>query len=94
MAVSQTVISAYKRCYTTEQLRSALMQALNDRASGVQVTQATFQDGSGAGQMISGDPNEVIETIEICLQQIEAGDDYTPPALSTAVNFRTRRAET
>lgn len=95
MAVSETVIAAYLRCYTPAELRSALMIALNDRASGVLVTQVNFQDGGGSGQMISGDPNEVIEMLELCLQRL---DDPTAASgkkpIASALNFATRRSET
>lgn len=94
MAVSRTIIAAYKRCYTRAELQAALKIALNDRASGVQVTQVNFQDGGGSGQMITGDPNEVCEILEICLQELD-GDAATGPApLCAGANFRTRRSET
>lgn len=93
MAVSRTVIAAYKRCYTQAELKTALMVALNDRAAGVLVTQVNFQDGGGSGTPISGDPNEIIEIMELCLQELESGEAAHKP-LSTAINFNLRRSET
>lgn len=93
MAVSRTVIAAYKRCYTEAQLEEALRIALNDRASGVLITQVNFQDGGGNGQAISGDPNEIIEILELALQETEAGTIANKP-LSSRINFNTRRCET
>jgi len=93
VAVSKTVISAYKRCYTFEQLTEALQIALNDRASGVLVTQVSFQEGGGSGQPITGDPNEIIEILELTLQDIENGGSTRPP-LAAGINFSTRRSET
>lgn len=93
MAVSSIVISAYARRFSREQIETALDIALADRASGVLVTQASFQDGSGSGQIISGDPNEVIEILELVLRQLDAPDS-PPPGLVSAVDFRSRRAET
>lgn len=96
MAVSRSVIDAYKRLYTRAQLETALRKALDDRASGVLVTQVNFQDGGGSGQMIGGDPNEVIEILEAVLKVLDAGDGATtaPPGLMSSVNFSTRRTET
>lgn len=93
MAASETVISAYLRIYSQEQLTTALTQALADRASGVQVTQVNFQDGGGAGQVIAGDPNEVIEILELCLQRLD-NPDTGPKPLSSRMSFRHRRSET
>jgi hypothetical protein len=96
MAVSRSVIDAYKRLYNRAEVEAALKQALNDRASGVQVTQINFQDGGGSGQMIGGDPNEVIETLELVLQAMDAGENAItgPPGLASSVNFSLRRSET
>ena len=96
MAVSQTVISAYRRCYSAAQLEEALRVALNDRATGVLVTQISFQDGGGSGTPITGDPNEIIEILERALQQIETGADTNkqPPPMTSAVTFNNRRSET
>jgi hypothetical protein len=96
MAVSRSVIDAYKRRFTRAQLETTLDKALEDRASGVQVTQVNFQDGGGSGQMIGGDPNEVIEIIEAVLKILDAGEGATsaPPGLASSVNFSTRRTET
>lgn len=93
MAASETVISAYLRIYTAAELRSALAVALNDRASGVVVTQISFSEGGGSGQMISGDPNEVIEILELCLQRIDSPGTGKKP-LASVMNFSTRRSET
>lgn len=93
MAVSRTVISAYKRCYSVSQLTEALQIALSDRASGVLVTQVSFQEGGGSGQAITGDPNEIIEILELTLQEIESGESSRPP-LASVINFSTRRSET
>jgi len=92
VAVSQTVISAYRRCYSKAQLEEALRIALHDRATGVLVTQVNFQDGGGSGAPIAGDPNEIIEILEITLQQIERGTAGGP--MNSAFNFNTRRLET
>lgn len=95
MAVSRTVIDAYIRCYSKSQLEDALRIALHDRATGVLVTQVSFQDGGGSGTPISGDPNEIIEILELALKQIESGGEtHRAPALSAAVNFNRRRTET
>lgn len=92
MAVSAIVISAYRRCYTADQLQLALVQALNDRASGVMVTNISFDAGGGSGTPITGDPNEVIEILELALRAEEGGQ--TGPSLAAGVNFNTRRSET
>lgn len=94
MAVSETVIAAYLRIYSRAELISALSIALNDRASGVQVTQVNFQDGGGSGQMISGDPNEVIEILELCLQRLDDPASSGPKPLASRVTFHRRRSET
>ena len=94
MAASETVISAYLRIYTPAELRSALSIALNDRASGVLVTQVNFSEGGGTGQMITGDPNEVIEILELCLQRLENPAQTGPKPMAAGMNFRTRRSET
>lgn len=93
MAISRTIIAAYKRCYTSPELLAALKIALNDRATGVQLTQISFQDGGGSGQIIAGDPNEVIEILELCLQEL-ADVTQGPQPLAAGVNFSTRRSET
>jgi hypothetical protein len=96
MAVSQNVIDAYLRLYTREQIESALREALADRASGVQVTQASFQDGGGSGVVIPGDPNEVIVILELCLKTLDSQmtGGVTGGGISSRVNFRFRRTET
>lgn len=94
MAVSRTIIAAYKRCYSEAELLAALRIALNDRASGVALTQVSFQDGGGSGQVISGDPNEVIEILELCLQELAVGASIGPQPLAAGANFSTRRSET
>jgi len=94
VAVSETVIAAYQRIYNPAELRSALGIALNDRASGVLVTHVNFQDGGGSGQMISGDPNEIIEILEICLQRIDDPAAATKKPLAAKMNFSPRRSET
>jgi hypothetical protein len=95
MAVSAKVIAAYKRLYTVSELETALRQALADRAAGVLVTQVSFQDGAGSGQVISGDPNEVIEILMLALEQKENAEAPTSPGgLASSVNFNTRRSET
>lgn len=93
MAVSETVIAAYLRIYSAAELTSALAIALNDRAAGVIVTQVNFSEGGGSGQMIAGDPNEIIEIMEICLQRLDNPAAQAPP-LASVINFRTRRSET
>lgn len=94
MAISRLMIDAYKRQYSEAELATAQKIALSDRAAGVQITQVSFQDGGGSGTMISGDPNEVIETMEICLQEIAGTREAQTAALSAPVNFSARRFET
>lgn len=94
MAVSETVIAAYLRIYTAAELKSALAIALNDRATGVVVTQVNFSEGGGSGQMISGDPNEIIEILELCLQRVDDPTSKAAKPLSSVMNFSTRRSET
>jgi hypothetical protein len=96
VAVSRTVISAYRRCYSVPQLEEALRVALHDRATGVLVTQVSFQDGAGSGTPITGDPNEIIEILELTLQQIESGAEpnAAPPPMTAPINFNRRRSET
>ena len=94
MAVSETVIAAYLRIYTPTQLTSALSIALNDRASGVLVTQANFQDAGGTGQVISGDPNEIIEILELCLQRLDDPTIAKKPPIASIFDFSKRRSET
>lgn len=92
MAVSQLIIDAYCRRYSQSQLEAALDQALADYASGVKITQVNFQEGGGTGQMIQGDPGQLIEILEIALKQ-KAGASKGPPPLAHSVNFSTRRSE-
>ncbi len=94
MPVSRTVISAYTRVYSREQLEAALRIALDDRAAGVLVTQANFENGGGTGQMIQGDPNEVIEIIETCLQELDNPESAGLRPMAAGVSFRHRRSET
>lgn len=93
MAASETVIRAYLRIYSKAQLKEALAIALNDRASGVVVTQVNFSEGGGSGAPIQGSPNEIIEILELCLQRLD-DPTATPPPLASAMNFRNRRFET
>lgn len=94
VAASETVIRAYLRIYSKPQLEAALTAALNDRASGVLVTQVSFSEGGGSGQLIQGDPNEVIEVLELCLQRLDDPSAASQKPLAAAVNFSTRRFET
>lgn len=94
MAVSSIVISAYVRLYTAEQLETALGVALADRAAGVTITNVAFDGGGSSGQPISGDPNELIEILEMALRQKNGEADSGPQPLASGVNFRTRRFET
>lgn len=94
MAASETIIAAYLRIYTPAELRTALGTALNDRAAGVLVTQVNFAEGGGSGQVISGDPNEVIEILELCLQRIDNPTAATQKPLASVINFSPRRSET
>lgn len=95
MAASRNVINAYKSAYTPAELKAMLRQALDDRASGVQVTQANFQDAGGSGQMMPVDPNEIIEILQIAIQELESPNGPSgPPPMSARMNFRTRRSET
>lgn len=93
MAVSETVISAYLRLYSEAQLEEALGIALADRASGVVTTQVNFETGGGSGQVISGDPNEIIEILELCLQRLDGAEARKPP-LASRFSFASRRFET
>ncbi|MFT3992152.1 MAG: hypothetical protein QM680_12155 [Luteolibacter sp.] len=93
VAVSQIVVDAYVLRYSKAQMEAALDQALADRAAGVQVTQINFESGGGAGQMIGGDPNEVIEILTLALRQL-LGDVVGPPPLMSSINFGARRSET
>lgn len=94
MPVSTTVIAAYCRRYTRAQIESALDAALADRASGVQVTNISFSEGGGSGQVINGDPNEVIEILEMCLRRLDDPDAAETPPLASRINFSRRRCET
>ncbi|MEO5712173.1 MAG: hypothetical protein ABIT37_01685 [Luteolibacter sp.] len=94
MAVSETVIAAYIRCYNPAQLLAALNQALADRTAGVLVTQVNFQDGGGSGVPITGDPNELIEILEICLQRTDNPEATGQKPISSVMNFNSRRSET
>lgn len=94
MAVSETVISAYLRLYTRAEIEQALAVALADRASGVLMTQVNFESGGGSGQAIAGDPNEVIEILEICLQRLDDPQAVAKKPLASRMNFSTRRYET
>lgn len=93
MAVSETVIAAYLRLYKKAELEQALRIALDDRANGVVTTQVNFEGGGGSGQMISGDPNEVIEILELCLQRLDDGSSQKP-AMGSRMSFSRRRFET
>jgi hypothetical protein len=94
VAVSETVIAAYLRIYNPAELRAALVTALNDRASGVLVTQVNFQDGGGSGEVMSGDPNEIIEILELCLQRIDDPTQAAKKPLAAGMDFSKRRSET
>ena len=94
MAVSPIVISAYQRRFTRAQLEAALDQALNDLASGVRLTQVNFQDGGGSGQVIEGDPTELVEILELALRAVESGVAASQGGLAAGVNFSCRRVET
>lgn len=95
MAASRTVIEAYKSAYNLAELRAMLKQALEDRASGVQVTQANFQDAGGSGQMMPVDPNEIIEILQIAISELENPTSAKgPPPLAAGISFRFRRSET
>lgn len=87
------MIDAYKRLYKKHELEQALRVALNDRASGVLVTQVNFQDGGGSGVPIQGDPNEIIEILELALKEIDSGQEAQTP-LASGFNFSCRRMET
>ena len=94
MAASRTLIEAYKSAYNIAELRAMLRRALDDRASGVQVTQVNFQDGGGSGQMIGGDPNEVIEALKIAIDELDDPTTSGPKPLASAADFSRRRSET
>lgn len=94
MAVSRTVIAAYKSAYTLAELRAMLKTALDERASGVTVTQVNFQEGGGTGQVMASDPNEMIEILQIAISELEAGDSLGPLPMASRVTFRNRRSET
>ena len=94
MAVSQLVIDGYKLLYSQKEIEMALGQALADRAAGVRVTSVNLGDAGGAGQMITGDPNEIVETLVLALKQLKGEDTAGPPPLASVVNFAGRRVET
>jgi hypothetical protein len=94
VAASRTLIEAYKSAYNIAELRAMLRTALDERASGVQVTQVNFQDGGGSGQMIGGDPNEVIEALKIAIDELADPTSTGNKPLAAAVNFSRRRSET
>lgn len=94
MAVSRTVIAAYKSTYTLAELKGMLKTALEERASGVLVTQVNFQDGGGSGQAMVTDPNEMIEILQIAISEIEDGAAAGPPPMAGRITFRNRRSET
>lgn len=94
MAVSRTVIAAYRSAYTLAELRAMLKTALEERASGVHVTQINFQDGGGSGQVMPTDPNEMIEILQIVISELESGESLGPPPMASRVTFRNRRSET
>lgn len=94
MAVSRTVIAAYKSTYTLVELRVMLRTALEERASGVALTQVNFQEGGGSGQVLSADPNEMIEILQTAIFEMENPDESGPKPLSSAVTFNRRRSET
>lgn len=44
--------------------------------------------------MISGDPNEIIEILEICLQRLDDPTTSAQKPLASRMSFRNRRSET
>lgn len=71
MAANQSVVDAYVRIYSEEQITTALTQALADHAAGVQITQVSFEGGNASGRPISGDPSYLVEILETALKQID-----------------------
>lgn len=79
MAVNQAVVDAYIRLYSEAQLETALQQALGDFASGVTITQVTFEGGGASGQKLEGNPTMLIETLEEALKQIADAERKARP---------------
>lgn len=77
--VNQSVINAYKSRYTQAQLETALDAALADHASGIVVTQVTFEGGGSSGRPITGDPSYLIEHLQTALEQIADPDKVNQP---------------
>lgn len=88
--VNQSVVAAYKSRYTLAQLQTALDAALADHASGVQVTQVTYEGGGASGQRISGDPGYLIEHLQAAIEQLEDADNTNRPT-STVFDLSRRQ---
>jgi len=75
---NQNVINAYLRIYTRPQIQSALSAALADHAAGVKITSHSW-DGTNTGAQISGQTEDIIETLEACLQALDTSSTATAP---------------
>lgn len=71
-------VEAYCLRYSKEQIETALDRALNDRASGVTITEVSYEGGSTRG-VISGEPSYLIAVLNACLKRLGgvAGDAPT-----------------
>lgn len=89
MAVNQTVVRAYLTRYTRTQIETALDSALADHASGIAVTNVTFEGGGASGQRITGDPGYLIEILQSCIDQLDDPASANRPA-STSFDLSKR----
>lgn len=89
VAVNQTVVRAYLQRYTRTQIETALDSALADHASGVAVTNVTFEGGGASGQRISGDPGYLVEHLQAALDQLDDPESANRP-MSTSFDLSKR----
>lgn len=87
--VNQSVVRAYLQRYTRAQIETALDSALADHASGVAVTNVTFEGGGASGQRISGDPGYLIEHLQAAIDQLDDPDAASRPS-STSIDLSRR----
>lgn len=76
MAINSTVIKAYIRLYTTEQLTALLTTALGNLSSGVVITGMSYEGGSSSAT-VAVDTVTLIEMLETALQEKEASEAGT-----------------
>lgn len=69
----EDIIAAYLRRYNRAQIEAALDQALADLASGVTITNVSYEGGSTSGQ-ITGDPQFLITVLNACLDSLDGKD--------------------